>query len=90
MRTLKTDIFMTDKELEYIERKYTEKFGEQTVVLPPYLEQVEGKIFYLCDGLACDKCDNDLCHHTSDIRHAKNFRQVQDGTFWEVCDDEAR
>lgn len=31
------------------------------------------RIFYLCDSRACDKC-NPKCCHTTDIRHAKNFR----------------
>ena len=32
-------------------------------------------IFYVCDGFACGPggCPNPECHHTNDIRHAKNF-----------------
>ncbi len=36
------------------------------------------KVFYLCDGRACDGCSNpsgrkDGCRFTDDIRHAVNF-----------------
>lgn len=35
----------------------------------------EPKVLYLCDGRACDKCNYGFsCRHTTDIRHAKNFR----------------
>lgn len=30
------------------------------------------EIFYICDRKACEVC-NDICHHTTDITHAKNF-----------------
>lgn len=39
------------------------------------------RIYYLCDQRACKKCcstDENSCHHTDDIRHAKNFRLVGD------------
>lgn len=29
------------------------------------------KVFYFCDGLACEKCRK-RCHHTTDPMHAKN------------------
>lgn len=35
-----------------------------------------GKIFYLCDGKACENCNSIAggeCKHTCDISHAKNF-----------------
>ena len=35
-------------------------------------------IAYLCDGTRCRNCDPEHieCHHTFDIRHAKNFKKV--------------
>lgn len=33
------------------------------------------KIFYECDRCSCDRC-NPSCHHTANIRHAKNFHIV--------------
>lgn len=30
-------------------------------------------ILYVCDRRACKRCDR-WCGHTSDIRHAKNFK----------------
>lgn len=29
-------------------------------------------IQYLCDGKACESCNNE-CKHTTDISHARNF-----------------
>lgn len=36
------------------------------------------EIHYICDKRACGFCPNDLCNHTSDIRHAKNFELLGD------------
>lgn len=35
-------------------------------------------IAYLCDGGKCRNCDpeHNECHHTFDIRHAKNFKKI--------------
>lgn len=41
------------------------------------------EVLYLCDGKICgDGCMNTDCIHTTDIRHAKNFKKVGD-YFWE-------
>lgn len=40
------------------------------------------QIAYLCDGMACSECSGDLCHHTTDVNHAINFRSI-DGLFIE-------
>lgn len=44
------------------------------------------KVLYLCDHRACDRCRarHKECNHTSDIRHAKNFENI-DGAFVEVA-----
>ena len=53
-----------------------------------------GKICYVCDGKACEahgrrggscylRRGADGCHHTSDIRHAVNFVERSDGSFFE-------
>lgn len=35
---------------------------------------IEPTVLYLCDRKDCGgECPNELCKHTSDIRHAKNF-----------------
>lgn len=34
------------------------------------------KIYYICDGKACEHCNNDDCHFTNQIEHAVNFRKV--------------
>ena len=37
------------------------------------------------DRQACKNGCNPDCEHTSDIRHAKNFKDlINDGTYWEV------
>lgn len=36
------------------------------------------KILFLCDRNKCnnEKCSSKECHHTTDITHARNFRNV--------------
>lgn len=38
-------------------------------------------VAYICDKHACGVCPNDLCNHTSDIRHAKNFESLDSAYF---------
>ena len=42
------------------------------------------KILYICDQLKCEKCSEGMCHHTSDITHAANFVQLDDGIYVET------
>ena len=47
------------------------------------------KIAYLCDRKACDECSimlNPACDHTTDIRHAVNFKKLDDKHYIEVAD----
>ena len=44
------------------------------------------KVAYICDGKACpnkpDGCQN-ICVHTTDVRHAVNFDLMDDGSgYW--------
>lgn len=52
-----------------------------------YLETHPKKqnIFYLCDQRQCEDCSAlcDECFHTSDINHAKNFREFPDKFYFE-------
>ena len=44
------------------------------------------EIAYVCDGMACDECGifgERECYHTTDIRHAKNFTEIEPGKFME-------
>jgi hypothetical protein len=41
-----------------------------------------GKVLYKCDHRACERCNGE-CDHTTDIRHAKNFEVIADGTLAE-------
>ena len=44
------------------------------------------KILYICDQLKCENCSaaEGLCHHTSDISHAANIVQIDDGIYAET------
>lgn len=49
------------------------------------------KVFYICDGQGCIEARKEgyclgegICIHTTDIRHAKNFREEVSGEYWEV------
>lgn len=42
------------------------------------------KIFYICDQLKCENCSASMCRYTSDISHAANFVQVDDGIYVET------
>ena len=44
------------------------------------------KILYICDQLKCENCSaaQGMCLHTSDISHAANFVQVDDGIYVET------
>lgn len=44
------------------------------------------KVIYICDQLKCENCSaaEGLCFHTSDITHAANFVQVDDGLYMET------
>ena len=45
------------------------------------------EIAYLCDREACEiEVDCLDCHHTLDIRHAKNFKKVAEGKYMEMAD----
>ena len=39
-------------------------------------------VFYLCDKKKCERCSKD-CKHTTDIKHAKNFKKLRDGVYYE-------
>lgn len=49
-----------------------------------YLKNKPG-IFYVCDKTKCENGRCDICHHTADIRHAVNFKEVAPGVFEEQC-----
>ncbi len=41
----------------------------------------EKQVLYICDGKACgENHECDLCHHTTDIEHAVNFKK--EGTIY--------
>jgi len=45
------------------------------------------EVLYICDKKACATgCSYDLCFHTTDIRHAKNFKALGDVGYIEQID----
>lgn len=51
------------------------------------MNQFNGHIFYICDRKACKTC-SEMCLHTTDITHAKNFIKSQNpiapiNDYWE-------
>lgn len=45
------------------------------------------KIAYLCDEKKCINCEvNGHCHHTLDIKHAKNFK-LDNGVYFEYSSE---
>ena len=56
------------------------------------------KVAYLCkecgEGNTCPNdgstCSYDMCKHTTDVKYAKNFVQVSDDSYMEVCDDDQK
>lgn len=41
------------------------------------------QVAYICDGKACTSCDGPDCHHTVDIRHARNFECATENKYVE-------
>ena len=41
------------------------------------------QVAYICDGKACTSWDGECCHHTVDIRHARNFECVSENKYVE-------
>lgn len=45
------------------------------------------EVAYLCDHRACEKgccCDSNMCDHTLDISHARNFERVDEDKWIEM------
>lgn len=51
--------------------------GKQRAVFTP-------PVHYVCDGKKCKKCRHDICSHTDDVEHAKNFQYDGYISYWEV------
>ena len=47
---------------------------------------IQSNVLYLCDQKKCEKCSapEGLCFHTTDIRHATNFIEVDEGIYMET------
>lgn len=60
--------------------------GNYQVVNPTYTPPASKcpmRVAYICDGEACVECNNPECHHTEDIRHAKNFECIGENLYME-------
>lgn len=56
---------------------YQKEVLQTQIVNSQPAQQERPKIFYVCDRLACERCDPE-CIYTSDIRHAENFELNND------------
>lgn len=47
---------------------------------------IQSNDLYICDQLKCENCSaaEGCCLHTSDITHAANFVQIDDGIYMET------
>lgn len=41
-------------------------------------------VVFECDGKRCRECMGE-CRHTTDVRHAKNFKRVEAGYYEEIA-----
>lgn len=76
--TLNIEVLLDDKPvaLAFIREAVREKQERDQI------STATPKVMYLCDHRACNRCSNGECNHTTDIRHAKNFKNVA-GVFYE-------
>ena len=57
------------------------------------IESLKTNVAYICDEAVCVECGQGLiryCYHTTDIHHAKNFKEVYPGAgafFEKITDD---
>ena len=76
----KSDLFDVDKE-GYINEEFAEALDMAIEALGR-----EDTVAYICDGKACERgCSSGVgfCFHTTDVRHAVNFKEVSPGWFME-------
>ena len=54
--------------------------GRLAEAKPPFKKADSIRIFYLCDEKACENCrlGRADCKHTSNIKHAKNYKSIND------------
>lgn len=76
----KSSLFDVDKE-GYIDEEFADALNMAIEALGR-----EETVAYICDGNACEKgCSSGegFCFHTTDVRHAVNFKEVSPGKFIE-------
>lgn len=81
MIILKLKTFTRESERKRIIEELKEQFKTGPFVLIPVNMSVENnpeQLMFICDGRACEVCHGGEygCHYTSDVKHAKNFRNA--------------
>ena len=67
--------------------------NDMIAALEMAIESLKTSVAYICDEAACVECGQELiryCYHTTDIHHAKNFKEVYPGAgafFEKITDD---
>ena len=69
-----------------LQSDFIRSFDEVDVRTKEYkrdIREADVKIMYVCDGKKCKRCSYDICKHTADITHAKNFKYDGYVGYWE-------
>ena len=67
--------------------------NDMITALEMAIESLKTNVAYICDEAACVECGQEFirdCYHTTDIHHAKNFKEVYPGVgvfFEKITDD---
>lgn len=79
---IELDRNLRPEDMEKARALFQSQTNDNIVLLPVGCRLAHPKVLYECDCRACETC-GDECHLTSDIAHAKNFRQTPGGIFEE-------
>lgn len=67
-----------------IDEAHENKDVKLDALIEHYASKKPPKVLYLCNRKKCETCSFPECAHTTDIKHAKNFKFEGSGTFIEV------
>ena len=87
------DILYTELVNLHSTRSSDKNTNDMIAALEIAIESLGTNVAYICDEAACAECGQEFirdCYHTTDIRHAKNFKEVSPnvGVFFEKLIDD--